>query len=130
MAGLNDEVTLFLDHLNHPLRLDIEALRLLILSADDRLAESIKWNAPNYSVGGEDRITMRIQPPRQLQVIFHRGAKKLDQPSTRIIEDSARLLVWKENDRAVATFKTLTDMEKSRGDFMKIIQDWIGATCG
>jgi hypothetical protein len=129
MAVLNDEVTLFLDHLNHPLRSDIEALRLLILSADDRLVESIKWNAPNYSVGGEDRITMRIQPPRQLQVIFHRGAKKLDQPSTRIIEDNAGLLVWKENDRAVATFKTLADMEKSRRDFIKIIQDWIGATC-
>lgn len=130
MAGLNDEVALFLDNLNHPFRSDIEALRLLILSADERLAESIKWNAPNYSVGGEDRITMRIQPPRQLQVIFHRGAKKLDQPSTRIIEDNARLLVWKENDRAVATFKTLADMEKSRRDFVKIIQDWIGATCG
>ena len=130
MAVLNDEVTLFLDHLNHPLRSDIEALRLLILSADDRLVESIKWNAPNYGIGGEDRITMRIQPPRQIQVIFHRGAKKLDQPSTRIIEDKARLLVWKENDRAVATFKTLTDMEKSRRDFVKIIQDWIGATCG
>lgn len=130
MAGLNDEVTLFLDHLNHPLRSDIEALRLLMLSADDRLVEGIKWNAPNYSIGSEDRITMRIQPPRQIQVIFHRGAKKLDQPSTRIIEDNAGLLAWKENDRAVATFKTLTDMEKSRRDFIKIIQDWIGATCG
>ena len=101
-----------------------------MLSADDRLAESIKWNAPNYGIGGEDRITMRIQPPRQIQVIFHRGAKKLDQPSTRIIEDKARLLVWKENDRAVATFKTLADIEKSRRDFIIIIQDWIRATCG
>lgn len=129
MAGLNDDTTLFLDTLNHPLRADIEVLRHLILSADDRLAENTKWNAPNYSVGGEDRVTMRIQPPRHLQVIFHRGAKKLDQPSTRIIEDNTCLLAWKENDRAVATFKTLADMEKSRLDFIKIIQDWIEATC-
>ncbi|MBE2206636.1 MAG: DUF1801 domain-containing protein [Saprospiraceae bacterium] len=130
MAGLNDDTTLFLDSLNHPLRADIEVLRHLILSANDRLAENTKWNAPNYSVGGEDRVTMRINPPKQLQLIFHRGAKKMDMPAARMIEDESRLLVWKENDRAVASFKTLTDIELRRSQLTKIIQDWLEATCG
>lgn len=71
------KVTQFLDDLNHPLRKEIEQLRLIILGADPRLSENIKWNGPNFSFNGEDRITMRIHPSKQIQVIFHRGAKKM-----------------------------------------------------
>ncbi|GAB3221494.1 DUF1801 domain-containing protein [Spirosoma arcticum] len=67
-------VTKFLDDLNHPLRPEIEALRLAILQVNGSLLETIQWNAPNYSVGTEDRITMRIHPSNQVQLIFHRGA--------------------------------------------------------
>lgn len=52
---LNKEVTRFLDELRHPLREEIEALRLVILEASALLEENIKWNGPNYSVGAEDR---------------------------------------------------------------------------
>ena len=61
---LNNDVTRFLDELHHPLRREIEALRVIILQANALLGENIKWNGPNYSVGAEDRITMRIQPPK------------------------------------------------------------------
>lgn len=45
-ANLNEEVTRFLDDLNHPLRKEIEQLRLEILDAHEGLAENIKWNVP------------------------------------------------------------------------------------
>ncbi len=54
----------------------------------------------------------------------------MDMPAARMIEDESRLLVWKENDRAVASFKTLTDIELRRSQLTKIIQDWLDATCG
>ena len=78
--NLNNEVTDFLDELNHSLRKEIEALRICILSTDNNLTENIKWNGPNYCFDNEDRITMRIQPPKTklIQIIFHRGAKKQD----------------------------------------------------
>ncbi|MEZ4902822.1 MAG: DUF1801 domain-containing protein [Spirosomataceae bacterium] len=72
----NKEVTKFLNDLNHPLRTEIEMLRHLILEANNSLAENIKWNGPNYCIATEDRITMRILPPKQIQLIFHRGVKK------------------------------------------------------
>ena len=65
-AKSNDEVTEFLNNLNHPLRAEIEILRENILSANSNLSENIKWNAPNYFYNGEDRITMKIQPPKQI----------------------------------------------------------------
>lgn len=94
----NEEVTSFLDNLNHPLRNEIERIRQIILISNPKLSENIKWNAPNYSYDGEDRITMRIQPPKQIQIIFHRGAKVLEQPKNRLINDESKLLVWKTND--------------------------------
>ncbi|WP_276371227.1 DUF1801 domain-containing protein [Chryseolinea sp. H1M3-3] len=79
---LNGAVTKFLDELQHPLRDQIEQLRKSILSANSGLTENIKWNGPNYGFHGEDRITMRIHPPRQIQLIFHCGAKVQEQPKT------------------------------------------------
>lgn len=125
---LNKEVTTFLDALNHPFRKEIELLRSIILSAGIQLEENIKWNGPNYSIGSEDRITMRIMPPKQVQLIFHRGAKKQEQPKQKLINDQSGLLDWKENDRAVASFKTVADIETRKKELMNIITSWIKAS--
>jgi hypothetical protein len=125
---LNQEVTRFLDELDHPLRSEIEALRLIILEANAMLEENIKWNGPNYSVGAEDRITMRIQPPKQIQLVFHRGAKVKEQPSERLVKDASGLLMWKGNDRAIASFKNMEAVEASRQALSVIVRDWLVAT--
>ena len=129
ITNLNSEVTDFLDELNHSLRKEIEALRICILSTDDNLIENIKWNGPNYCFESEDRITMRVQPPtaKQIQLIFHRGAKKQEQPKDKLIELNATFLIWKENDRAIATFKNLQDIENGKIELINIIKKWINA---
>jgi len=125
---LSEDVTIFLDKLNHPLRKEIDSLRSLILSSNNLLKENIKWNGPNYSWCGNDRITMRIQPPKQIQIIFHRGAKKLQQPQNRLINDETSFLKWKENDRAIVSFKSFDEIENSRTILQKVVSDWIEAT--
>ena len=124
---MNEEVTSFLDSLNHPLRNEIEVLREIILNSNSKLTENIKWNSPNYCYDGEDRITMRIQPPKQIQLIFHRGAKVLEQPKRRLIDDESKLLVWKTNDRAAATFKTLADVNSNKSTLREIVNEWVKA---
>jgi hypothetical protein len=120
-------LTKFLDALNHPLRSEIEQLRSTILTAVSGLTENIKWNGPNYCYENADRITMRIQPPKQIQLIFHRGANKLAQPTTKLINDDSQLLVWKENDRAVATFTHMDDIVKQRSNLIDIVNKWVEA---
>jgi hypothetical protein len=124
---LASEVTTFLDELKHPLRNEIEQLRRVILKSVDGLIENIKWNGPNYCFGGDDRITMRIHPPDKIQLIFHRGAKKLVEPKDKLINDSSGLLDWKENDRAVVTFKSRSDIESASADLERIVAKWIKA---
>jgi len=127
MKNTNDEVTKFLDELNHPLRAEIEELRLIILNSIKGLTENIKWNGPNYCFDDQDRVTMRIQPPKQIQLIFHRGAKKIIQQKDKLIDDKSGLLIWKENDRAVAAFKNIDEIKKAKSNLEKIIKSWINA---
>ncbi|XOV94201.1 MAG: DUF1801 domain-containing protein [Bacteroidota bacterium] len=128
MSNLNNEVSEFLDGLNHPLRNEIEQLRQIIINATSGLTENIKWNGPNYCYEDNDRITMKIQPPRQIQLIFHRGARKQEQPKAKLIQTSSNLLTWKENDRAIATFKDSSEIEKSEANLVEIVGKWIEAT--
>jgi len=124
----NKTVSQFLDELNHPFRKEIEQLRICILSADTNLTENIKWNGPNYCFDNEDRITMRVQPPiKQAQLIFHRGAKKQEQPKDKLIANKSKMLLWKENDRAIVTFKDLQDIEKGKDELTTIVKEWIKA---
>lgn len=125
----NSEVTDFLDEQKHPFRKEIEQLRNCILSSNTALTENIKWNGPNYCFDNEDRITMRIQPPtKQAQLIFHRGAKKQTQPKDKLISTKSKMLVWKENDRAIVTFKSLQDIEDGKAELTDIVTEWIQAT--
>ena len=129
IINLNSKVTDLLDELKHPFRNEIELLRNCILKANNGLEENIKWNGPNYCFGNEDRITMRVQPPtKQVQLIFHRGAKKQEQPKDKLIATKSKILVWKENDRAIVTFKSLQDIESGNADLTKIINEWIEVT--
>lgn len=127
MANQSEEVTLFLDKQDHPLRAEIEHLRNCILNTQDDLMENIKWNSPNYSFKNEDRITMRIQPPKQIQLIFHCGAKVREQPKNKLIENDLGLLVWKENNRAIASFKNMEDIKTHEDNLAKIITNWLHA---
>jgi hypothetical protein len=123
----NKDVSRFLDGLNHPFRNEIEQLRQIILSANNNLSENIKWNGPNYCFADGDRITMRIQPPKQVQLIFHRGAKVQTQPKEKLIKEDFGILTWKGNDRAIATFKNLQEIEQAKVNLIKVVKDWINA---
>jgi hypothetical protein len=125
----NIEVTNFLKDLNHPFHEEIELLRNIILTVDKNLSENVKWNGPNYCYHNKDRITMRIQlPKKQVQLIFHRGAKKQANPENKLISHKSKLLLWKENDRAIITFNSMQDIENGRAELSEIITEWISAT--
>ncbi|HMR00757.1 MAG TPA: DUF1801 domain-containing protein [Candidatus Gracilibacteria bacterium] len=124
----NPQVTDFLKEKKHPHNEIIEKLRIIILSTDESLDENIKWNGPNYSINGEDRITMRLFPPKSLQLIFHCGAKptKTDLKDN-LIKDDSGLLVWKSNDRALINLIEL-DVESRKKELISIIKKWIQAS--
>lgn len=125
MNNLNIEVTTFLDKLNHPFRSEIEVLRQIILNSNSDIIENIKWNGPNYIFNNEDRITIKINPPKIIQIIFHCGAKVKEQPQNKLIDNDFGLLQWKENNRAVASFKSMNDIEINKEQIQSIVNQWL-----
>ena len=77
----------------------LDTLRAAVLAADPRLAENVKWNSPNFTVDGDDRVTLRANPKGGVQVILHRGAKKAD--GDFAIDDPSGRLARPSNDRAI-----------------------------
>ncbi|MBD3795085.1 MAG: hypothetical protein IE881_03980 [Epsilonproteobacteria bacterium] len=50
---------------NHPLNNEINIFRNIILNSNDMLLENLKWNGANYSINGQDCISIRVQPVKK-----------------------------------------------------------------
>ena len=124
------EVLLFLDNCQHPLKPAIEFLRNLILASDKAITEHIKWNGPSFCYGGDDRITFNLHKKDQLLVVYHRGAKGKETKGggTPLFADSTGLLQWLSNERAVATFVSLEEVQEKKTKIKKLVKDWLKAT--
>jgi hypothetical protein len=122
------EVALFIENTDHPLKAEIIALRKIILASDPEITEHIKWNAPSFCTNGEDRFTFKLNSPQSVDIVFHRGAKAKAMPSKKLIEDPAELLKWVTNDRAVATFASMTDIQNKEVVLLANLSEWKKAT--
>jgi len=120
-------VDAYLDALDHARKPEIEALRQLILDAVPGLSERIKWNAPSFGKGDDDRITMRLHPGDRLQLILHRGAKAGADDFFRF-EDPDRLLSWAAPDRGVVTFRDADDLAAKSAALGEVLRRWVACT--
>ena len=84
----------------------VTQLRRLALAAAPDTNERIKWKAPSFGPGDEDRITLGLDPKGGVRVILHRGATAKTDPAFRFA-DPAGLIRWAAPDRGVLSFKTL-----------------------
>ena len=129
MAKAVVTVNSFLDNLDHPLKDGVIALRKTILGAHPALTEQIKWNAPSFCLGGDDRITFRIPPKGKatVQLIFHRGAKAKDSNDFQFTDPSG-LVEWAAGDRGVVTFSSSAEISKSKAKIVALVKAWLDAT--
>ena len=120
-------VDAYLDDLQHARKTEVAALRLVILSAVPDLVERIKWNAPSFGLGEDDRITMRLHPGDRLQLILHRGAKAGADDFFRF-EDPDRLIAWAAPDRGVVTFTDADDLAGKSAALSEALRRWVACT--
>ncbi len=83
-----NDVIAFMARLEHPRKAEIETLRSIILGADGRIRESIKWNAPSFAIT-EHFATVKLRPMETVQVVFHTGAKVKPTATAMEINDPA-----------------------------------------
>lgn len=125
---MNKDVTTLLDSLNHPFRDEIEQLRRLILNVREDVVENIKWSGPNYTIEGQDRVSIKVQPKNDFLLILHRGNQVLPEPEEKILDGHYSYLIWKSKDRAVASFKNISTFHNAKTELSKIINEWLAKT--
>lgn len=105
----------------------VDALRGIIAGAHDGLTEHIKWNAPSFMLGGEDRITLGIERKGGVRVVLHRGAKPKDMANFKF-SDPNGLARWPAPDRGVLIFRYSDQIEQFREQLAELCRRWLAAT--
>ena len=123
------KITDFISALHHPKEELILYLRNLILNLDESPTESIKWNAPNFSFRGEDRITFNFPPKKDhVRLILHFGARKKVDAQSALNCDFPSNFSWLASDRAMMTFTDIKSTERIKDEIIGNLNIWIGLT--
>lgn len=118
----------FMAALDHPLKAETARLRAIVRAAAPQTGERVKWNAPSYGPGDEDRVTFNLSRQDRVQVIFHRGAKAKAVEGFRFDGDPEGLLTWPAPDRGVAVFRSAEEVEDRAAAFGALVRAWLAAT--
>ncbi len=123
-----EQVALYLQKLDHPLKKVVEALRLIVIETDARLEEHIKWNSVSFYYTGEmkpfdpkeykrDLVVFNVHKKDYVLLVFPTGAG---------IKDTSGLLAGKFTDgRKTIQFSSLEEVLVKKLDLQKIIRAWI-----
>jgi hypothetical protein len=106
----------------------VTRLRHLALAATPGTNERIKWKAPSFGPGDDDRITLGLDPKGGVRVVLHRGATAKSDTAFRF-EDPAGLIRWAAPDRGVLGFRTAAEIDAKATQTADIFARWLAATC-
>lgn len=83
-------------------RAQVEALRALVREAEPRLVEIVKWNSPDYTLDGVDRLTINAAGRGPVRLILHFGTQRAEDRDAEptFSGDPTGLLTWHSDLRA------------------------------
>lgn len=110
------DVSTYMQTLDHPLKAEIEQLREILKSADERLSERIKWNAPSYHLEGVDIVTFGplLRKKDEILLVFHHP---------KVVEVSSPLLEGQFKDRRLITFHNQADIDANAEELQRIVRE-------
>jgi hypothetical protein len=115
MPGTNPDVDeWFAAQQHNPLREPLQLAREVILSADDRVEESIKWKTPTFSYEG-NIVSFTIGAKNFVSLMFHKGAE-IPGSHPRLAGDGKQVRTMRFDDRK--------DLADNRGDLEAVIKAW------
>jgi hypothetical protein len=123
----NPIVDSFLESLEHPMKPSIERLRLAILDADDAITEQIKWKAPSFCFNSVDRVTFNLRPLHHVQLIFHRGAKTIEENLRFDASKWSGLLEMIGQDRGQVIFPDAEAATARQQEVIELVREWVRA---
>ena len=113
---MTNEVDDWFAERQHPLTDAMQLARRLILQADPRVTESIKWKTPTFAYEGN---IVSFNPSKKIvSLMFHRGAEI--QGDFPCLEGDGRLV-------RVMRFADANQVEAARDELQAVIRAWCNA---
>jgi hypothetical protein len=110
-------VDAWFDRYTNPQKELVQAVRSLILDTDDRITETIMWQAPTFAYKG-NIASFYPKATKHVSLMFHTGAR---------LPDPARLLVGTGDTTRVAKIADSADLTAKSDALQGLIRAWIAA---
>lgn len=112
--NVSPEVTAWMDAYDNPMKEVVEAMRQIILAADPRIEECIKWKAPTFTYKG-NMASFFPRSKKAASLMFHQGAH---------IPGQHAILVGDAKDGRSIKIATLEALESHRAELEAVARAW------
>lgn len=113
--GETENVNEFMLKLRHPLKVEIEAVRSIILNSDARIKERVKWNAPSFFYK-TDMVTFNPRNKKAVHLVFHHAD---------IIKIKSPLLEGDYTNRRMAYLISMAQVKAANSELKKIMKELV-----
>jgi uncharacterized protein YdhG (YjbR/CyaY superfamily) len=112
--GRSQEVDAWFERYDNPMKDVVQRIRAIVLDADPRIEESIKWQAPTFAYRG-NLASFYPKSKDHASLMFHVGAK--------IPGDHPRLEGTSDTSRVVK-IGSLAEADQAKPDLERLVQAW------
>jgi hypothetical protein len=105
--------------LEHPLKAEVEAVRAIILGANRKVAERVKWNSPSFYYQ-QDIAAFHLRPRDYVHVVFVF-------PQGTMPSDRFGFLEGDYKDRRMARFRDMTDIQANKAGLVRLVNHCVRA---
>ena len=110
-----DEVDRWFERYENPMKDVVQAIRAVVLGADPRVEECIKWQAPTFTFQG-NLASFFPRSKKHASLMFHEGAK-IPGEHPRLEGDGGTSRVLK--------LGSVAEVREAQGDIEAIVRAWI-----
>jgi uncharacterized protein YdeI (YjbR/CyaY-like superfamily) len=105
----------FMAKLEHPLKAEMEALRSILMNANPKLEEDIKWGGPSFFYK-EDLATFNPRIKNYVALIFHKG---------ELLNVKSDFLEAATKGKVYAKFYSMEQVTAQKALIGKMVNSWI-----
>lgn len=113
----NPDVDAWFDGYDNPQKELVQAVRDVVLAADDRVTEAIKWQAPTFVHAG-NIASFYPRATQHVSLMFHQGAS---------LPDPHGLLEGDGDTSRVARFADADDLAAKADALQELVRAWVEA---
>lgn len=116
MANRSEDVNAFMTKLDHPLKAEIETVRSIILEADPKVEERVKWNSPSFYYK-KDILAIHVREQKFVHLVF---VYPVGLPA-----NEHGMLQGDFKDRRMAYFHSMAEIGEKKEALRAVIREWV-----